>query len=93
MTATTPVLQVEDLQIKYHTREGVLTAIDNASFQLSPGEILGVVGESGCGKSTVASAVMQLLPPNGRVTNGRILLNGRDLCALSESELRDVRGR
>ncbi len=93
MTATAPVLQVEDLQIKYHTREGILTAIDRATFQLRPGEILGVVGESGCGKSTVASAVMQLLPPNGRVTNGRIVLNGRDLIGLGEAELRRIRGR
>ncbi len=88
-----PVLQVDGLQVKYHTREGVLTAIDSLSFELRPGDILGVVGESGCGKSTVASAVMQLLPANGRITAGSVVLNGRDLCQLSPEELRAVRGR
>ncbi len=88
-----PVLAVEGLEIKYYTREGVLTAIRNVSFELRPGEILGVVGESGCGKSTVASAVMRLLPPNGAISAGHILLKGRDLCCLSEVELRTIRGQ
>jgi peptide/nickel transport system ATP-binding protein len=89
----TPVLQVEDLEIRYHTREGVLTAIRDTSFHVDEGEIVGIVGESGCGKSTVASALMRLLPPNGEITGGRILLRGQDLCRLDEEALRRLRGR
>ncbi|MEJ2210899.1 MAG: ABC transporter ATP-binding protein, partial [Anaerolineae bacterium] len=88
-----PLLQVNDLEVKYHTREGILTAIRNASFEVNRGEILGVVGESGCGKSTVASAVMRLLPPNGRISAGHILFQGQDLAALSQEEMRQLRGR
>ena len=57
------LFQVKDLEIKYHTREGILTAIRDVSFEVNEGEIVGIVGESGCGKSTIASAVMRLLPP------------------------------
>jgi peptide/nickel transport system ATP-binding protein len=89
----TPLLQVNDLEIKYHTREGILTAIRNASFAVHRGEIVGVVGESGCGKSTVASAVMRLLPPNGQISDGQILFEGRDLAGLSQEEMRQLRGR
>jgi oligopeptide/dipeptide ABC transporter ATP-binding protein len=89
----TPVLEVENLEIKYHTREGVLTAIRDTSFHVDEGEIVGIVGESGCGKSTVASALMRLLPPNGEITSGRILLRGQDLCRLDEEALRRLRGK
>jgi len=89
----TPILQVESLEIKYHTREGILTAIRDTSFEVAKGQILGVVGESGCGKSTVASALMRLLPPNGEITGGRILLRGQDLCRLGEDALRRLRGK
>jgi peptide/nickel transport system ATP-binding protein len=88
-----PLLQVKNLEVKYHTREGTLTAIHGANFVLHQGEILGVVGESGCGKSTVASAVMRLLPPNGELSGGQILLQGRDLCQLDEEGMRQLRGR
>jgi peptide/nickel transport system ATP-binding protein len=87
------VLQVRDLQVKYHTREGILTAIQAASFDIRQGEIVGVVGESGCGKSTIASAVMRLLPPNGEICGGQILFQGQDLCQLDEEGLRRLRGR
>ena len=87
------VLEVSGLDVKYHTRDGILTAIRGASFQLDAGEIVGVVGESGCGKSTLASAVMRLLPPNGEIAGGRILLQGRDLARLPEEGLRQLRGR
>ncbi len=70
----TPLLEVKNLEVKYHTREGILTAIRDASFKINQKEIVGVVGESGCGKSTVASAVMRLLPPNGEISAGQILL-------------------
>ncbi len=89
----TPLLQVHNLKVKYHTREGILTAIRDASFEINQREIVGVVGESGCGKSTVASAVMRLLPPNGQISAGQILLNGRDLVGLSQEEMRKLRGK
>ncbi len=88
-----PLLQVRDLEVKYHTREGILTAIRSATFDVQQGEIVGVVGESGCGKSTVASAVMRLLPPNGEISGGQILLQERDLAPLSQEEMRQLRGR
>lgn len=89
----TPLLQVKNLEVKYHTRAGILTAIHNASFTINKGEIVGVVGESGCGKSTVASALMRLLPPNGEISGGQILFQGRDLCQLDDESLRQLRGR
>ena len=89
----TPLLQVKALEVKYHTREGILTAIRNASFEVHEREIVGVVGESGCGKSTVASAVMRLLPPNGEISAGQILFQGQDLAKLSQEEMRQLRGR
>ncbi len=87
------LFQVKDLEIKYHTRAGVLTAIRDTSFEVSEGEIVGIVGESGCGKSTVASAVMRLLPPNGEITSGQILFQGRDLRQLDKEEMRAIRGK
>lgn len=87
------LLQVEGLKIKYHTRDGILTAIRDVNFQVNPGEIVGVVGESGCGKSTVAAAVMRLLPPNGEIAGGRMVFQGRDLCALDEESMRALRGK
>ncbi|NOZ71756.1 MAG: ABC transporter ATP-binding protein, partial [Chloroflexi bacterium] len=90
---TREILQVKDLEVKYHTREGILTAISNASFDIQPGEIVGVVGESGCGKSTLASAMMRLLPPNGQISKGQILFQGQDLLQLSDEEMRRLRGR
>ncbi len=88
-----PILDVKNLEIKYHTREGVLTAIRDTSFHVDKGEIVGIVGESGCGKSTVASALMRLLPPNGEISRGRILLQGQDLCQLQHEALRRLRGK
>lgn len=89
----TPLLQVKNLQVKYHTREGILTAIQDASFEIHQREILGIVGESGCGKSTMASAMMRLLPPNGEIGAGQILFGDQDLAQLSEEQLRYIRGR
>lgn len=88
-----PLLQVNNLEVKYHTRAGILTAVHKASFAINRGEIVGVVGESGCGKSTVASALMRLLPPNGEISGGQILFQGRDLCRLDYEALRQLRGR
>lgn len=90
---TANILQVKDLEIKYHTREGILTAIQQANFEIKKGEIVGLVGESGSGKSTVASAVMRLLPPNGEISGGEILFNGRDLSTLTQGQMRQIRGK
>ena len=81
------------LEIKYHTRQATLTALRNVSFEVPRGHIVGLVGESGCGKSTIASAIMRLLPPNGEISKGEMLFNGRDLCRLPEEEMRLLRGR
>ncbi len=89
----TPILQIKDLEIKYHTRDGILTAIRGTNFDIHQGEIIGLVGESGCGKSTVASAVMRLLPPNGQISEGQILFRGTDLVPLSQEEMRRYRGQ
>jgi peptide/nickel transport system ATP-binding protein len=90
MTAT---FRAVDLEIKYHTRQATLTAVRNVNFKVERGQIVGLVGESGCGKSTIASAIMRLLPPNGQISRGQMLLNGRDLCGMTEDEMRSVRGR
>lgn len=87
------LFQVKDLEIKYHTREGTLTAIRDVSFEVGAGEIVGIVGESGCGKSTVASAVMRLLPPNGEITDGQILFHGQDLRRFDQRGMRQIRGK
>jgi len=89
----TSVLQVKDLEIKYHTREGILTAIRDVSFEVGESEIVGIVGESGCGKSTIASAMMRLLPPNGEITAGQIMLKGQDLRQLDQERMRQLRGQ
>jgi peptide/nickel transport system ATP-binding protein len=87
------VLAVEDLDVTYHVRSGALPALRGVSFDLHRGEILGVVGESGCGKSTLSASLLRLLPANGEITNGRILLEDRDVTSMSHRELRAMRGR
>lgn len=86
------LLRVENLQIGYHTRYGILPAIRNVSFDVKPGEIVGIVGESGCGKSTVAASVLRLLPSNGRITGGHIWFKGKDLSQATEEQMRALRG-
>jgi peptide/nickel transport system ATP-binding protein len=95
MTAMTgaPVLAVEGLRTLFFTRQGLVRAVSDVSFHVARGEVLAVVGESGCGKSITALSVMRLVPtPPGRIDAGRVLLEGRDLLALSEEEMRQVRG-
>ncbi|HUI89065.1 MAG TPA: ABC transporter ATP-binding protein [Anaerolineales bacterium] len=86
-------LQAIDLEIKYHTRQATLTAIRNVNFEVPRGQIVGLVGESGCGKSTVALALMRLLPPNGQISGGELLFKGRNLRQMSEAEIQTIRGR
>ena len=87
-----PVLAVEDLAVSYFTRAGEVPAVSDVSLVIRPGEAVGLVGESGCGKTTVALAIMRHLGPNARITRGRIRLEGRDMATLSAPELRHVRG-
>ena len=86
------LLSVRGLEVVYHTQEGLLPALHDVSFEVRPGEIVGIVGELGCGKSTVASALLRLLPPNGQITAGQLLFKDDDLMALSPEELRELRG-
>ena len=86
------LLVVRDLTVHFDTDEGVVQAVDGAALRIAPGEVVGLVGESGSGKSVTALAILGLLRPPARVVSGRIEFDGRDLRALSEEDLRAVRG-
>lgn len=86
-----PVLRVDDMRFYYHTEAGPVKAVDGVSFDLERGIKLGLVGESGCGKSTMAMAIMRLLKPPGKLESGEIILDGIDLARLSEEEMRRTR--
>jgi peptide/nickel transport system ATP-binding protein len=88
----TDLLTVRDLTVHFDTDEGVVQAVDGASLRVGPGEVVGLVGESGSGKSVTALAILRLLRPPARVLGGRIELDGRNLLACSEEEMRAVRG-
>jgi oligopeptide/dipeptide ABC transporter ATP-binding protein len=90
--AAEPVLEVEALRTHFHTRDGVAKAVDGLSFEVRSGEILGVVGESGCGKSVTSLSIMRLVPSPPARFQGRVLFGGRDLLAASEAEMRRIRG-
>src|SRR5687768_6232061 len=85
---TRPILEVDDLHVHFPTPRGPVKAVDGVSFSLQPGERLGLIGESGSGKSTIALAVMRLIKPPGEIVGGEILLDGVDLLGLSEDEMR-----
>ena len=88
-----PTLSVRDLRTQFFTREGVVHAVDGVSFELEKGETLGIVGESGCGKTVTALSIMGLIPkPPAKIVGGEVLFQGRDLTKLSERQLEDVRG-
>ena len=90
---TPPLLQVEDLRTYFHTDEGTARAVDGVSFAVRPQDTLGIVGESGCGKSVTALSILRLIPdPPGRIESGRILFQGHDLLELTEKEMRKIRG-
>lgn len=86
------VLAVRGLVTRFHTSRGVVHAVNGISYQLNAGEALGIVGESGCGKSVSALSLLRLVPPPGRIEAGEILLRGRDVLHMSDRDLRDVRG-
>ena len=90
-TMSQPVLEVRDLAIDYKIGTEWKTAVRDINFTIGEGESFGLVGESGCGKTTVAMAIMHYLSRNGRVSNGSIVLAGRDITSLSRKELRDAR--
>ena len=90
---TTPLLEVRNLRVEFPTRRGKLVALDDVSFDIAPGEILGVVGESGAGKSLTGAAIIGLLDPPGRVASGEIRFDGRRIDNLPYDEMRKVRGR
>ena len=87
-----PVLEVEDLSIAYETRKGDVEAVRGASFQVREGETVGLVGESGCGKSTIAFGIVNFLGPNGKIVEGSVRFQGKDLVGRSEAELKSLRG-
>ena len=89
-----PILEVRDLRTNFETERGIVRAVDGVDLQVGAGRTVGVVGESGCGKSVLALSILRLVPsPPGRIAGGEILLNGRDLLSLSEEEMRKIRGR
>ena len=90
---TAPILQVKDLKTQFFTDDGVVQAVDGVSFDLYPGETLGIVGESGCGKSVTALSILRLIQEPGRIVAGQILFKGSDIVALSAEEVREIRGK
>ena len=88
-----PVLEVRNLKTQFQTQDGVVKAVDDVSFYVMPGETLGVVGESGCGKSMTGLSIMRLIPsPPGKIVAGEILFNGDDILRMSDEQVRSIRG-
>ena len=90
---TEPLLNVEHLRIEFNTRRGILVAVDDISFQVHPGEVFGIVGESGAGKSLTGQAIIGLLEPPGRIGAGQVTLNGRRIDQLPYHQMRRIRGK
>ena len=88
-----PLLEVKDLRVEFPTRRGTLTAVDGISFSIAPGEVLGVVGESGAGKSLTGMAIIGLLEPPGRIAGGEVRLEGKRIDSLPHDQMRRIRGR
>jgi oligopeptide transport system ATP-binding protein len=91
--AREPLLSVEDLHVRFWTRRGTVHAVNGISFDIAPGETLGIVGESGCGKSVTSLAILGLLSRNGRVESGKAVFQGQDLVRQTDRALRSVRGK
>ena len=87
------LLEVKNLHTHFFTREGVVKAVDGVDLSVKPGQVLGLVGESGCGKSVTSRSIMRLIRDPGRILEGEVIFEGRDLLKLSESELVDIRGK
>jgi len=89
MADTNNILKVENLKINFFTRKGKVYAVDDISFSLKKGETIGLVGESGCGKTTTVLGLMKMVPTPGEIISGRILIDGKDIIPLSENEMRE----
>jgi ABC-type dipeptide/oligopeptide/nickel transport system ATPase component len=85
-------LEVKNLETRFKARSGYLHAVNGVSFSMQKGEMLGVVGESGCGKSVTMMSLIKLLPPSAQVTNGSVLLDGVELTTASKKEMNAIRG-
>ena len=92
VTENKPLLEVRNLKTHFYTEDGVVRAVDGVNLDLFPGEVIGLVGESGCGKSVTSLSIMRLIVPPGKVIEGQVLLNGKDLFKLTEREMINVRG-
>lgn len=89
-----PILDVKDLVVQFHTQDGVVHAVNGVSYSVNIGQTLGIVGESGCGKSVSVLSVMRLIPePPGKIVNGEILYRGQDLLKLDNNSIKDIRGK
>jgi ABC-type dipeptide/oligopeptide/nickel transport system ATPase component len=86
------LLQIRDLRTSFYTHDGVVKAVDGVSFEVRRGEILGLVGESGCGKSVTSLSILRLISPPGKIDGGEILFEGRDLLGLNTAEMTKMRG-
>ena len=93
MANAAPLLEVRNLRVEFPTRRGTLTALNDVSFTIEPGEVLGVVGESGAGKSMTGAAIIGLLEPPGRIAGGQVLLNGKRIDNLPYEQMRRIRGK
>ena len=87
-----PLLKVDNLKTHFNTATGIVKAVDGVTFSLDSGQTLGIVGESGCGKSVTSSSIMRLLPKNGHIVEGSILFEGKDIVKLSQKEMLQIRG-
>lgn len=86
------LIKIEDLRTYFYTEDGVVPAVDGVSFSIEAGKTLGLVGESGCGKSVTSLSIMRLIPPPGKITGGKIIFEGTNLLELPENEMRKIRG-
>ena len=93
MTENEPILRINDLETRFYTPEGVVHAVNGVSIDLQEGETIGVVGESGCGKSVTMMSALRLIPnPPGKVEAGQAWFEGKDLLKIPDREIRDIRG-
>ena len=87
------LLEIENLSVSFDTSQGKLQAVRNVSFTLEEGQVLAIIGESGCGKSVLCRSIMKLLPPSARIHSGKILVKGQDIAGCGEQEMKRLRGR
>ena len=86
------ILDIKNLDVSFPAQYGTIHAVKDINISLKPGEILGIVGESGAGKSTIGNAIINLLEPPGKIINGKIIFNGQDLRYLNDKQMQDIRG-